>query len=222
MTAYNSFVRACARVHCIAKRDKMFTFLESLERNQWLSRQELDEVTNRELSSLMRHVYETVPYYRRVFDERGLKPSDVQCQADLVKLPALTKQIIIQNYDDLTSPAYRDRLEWKATGGSTGEPMRFALAPEVKQWGNAAKLRSLHWAGYHLGDRQVLVWGSTFDLKRFASLGDRLMRWVNRTCLLNAHVMSDEICGQYVAQIRSFRPRAGPRVGSGSTTGWTN
>jgi len=202
----NTIARLSAGFYCALKGDKMMRALATLERNQWLPRGELDEITNRELRALMHHAYETVPYYRRIFDERGLKPSDIRCTADLQKLPVLTKHVLKENVDQLICPAYQDRLEWRATGGSTGEPMRFALPPEVKQWGRAAALRAWACAGYRLGDKRLLLWGSTFDLKRLFSLWGRLERWANRTCLLNGHMMSDDICTDYVARIRRFRP----------------
>ena len=206
MSLYNAFVSAVAKGYCAIRGDGMFRNLRELEQNQWLSRAELDEITNRELRALIHHAYETVPYYRQVFDERGLKPSDIRCTADLQKLPVLTKQVLKENVDELICPAYQDQLEWRATGGSTGEPMRFALPPEVKQWGRAAALRAWACAGYRLGDKRLLLWGSTFDLKRLFSLGGRLERWANRTCLLNGHMMSHDICTDYVARMRRFRP----------------
>ena len=33
------------------------------------------------------HVYNNVPYYRQRMDEAGVKPQDIQCLADLAKLP---------------------------------------------------------------------------------------------------------------------------------------
>ena len=62
-----------------------------LQQSQWWSRQKLEEYQMQQLSSLLHHAYENVPYYRGVFDERGLKPGDVQNFDDLKKLPYLTK-----------------------------------------------------------------------------------------------------------------------------------
>jgi len=84
--------------------------------------------------------------------------------------------------------------------------MKFALDPTVKQWGRAAALRAWAWAGHRLGDRQLLLWGSSFDLKRLFSVHRRIERIITRVRLLNAHILSDDICKKYVTQIRRFRP----------------
>ena len=62
-----------------------------LQESQWWSREQLQEYQLEQLSKLLRHAYENVPYYRRIFDERGLKPKDIQDFKDLQELPYLTK-----------------------------------------------------------------------------------------------------------------------------------
>ena len=57
-----------------------------LRESQWWSREQLEECQLEQLSKILHHAYENVPYYRRVFDERGLKPKDIQ---DLQMLPYL-------------------------------------------------------------------------------------------------------------------------------------
>jgi len=44
-----------------------------LRESQWWSREQLEEYQLEQLSKLLHHAYENVPYYRRVFDERGLR-----------------------------------------------------------------------------------------------------------------------------------------------------
>ena len=49
-----------------------------LQRSQWWSRDQLEDYQMQQLSKLLHHAYENVPYYRKVFDERGLKPEAIQ------------------------------------------------------------------------------------------------------------------------------------------------
>ena len=49
-----------------------------LQESQWWSRERLEEYQLAQLGKLLDHAYENVPYYRRVFDERGLKPRDIK------------------------------------------------------------------------------------------------------------------------------------------------
>jgi len=60
-----------------------------LQESQWWSRERLEEYQLQKLSKLLYHAYENVPYYRKVFDERGLKPTDIRDFKDLQMLPYL-------------------------------------------------------------------------------------------------------------------------------------
>ena len=56
-----------------------------LQKSQWWSRERLEEYQMGQLGKLLHHAYENVPYYRRIFNERGLKPGDIRDLTDLPK-----------------------------------------------------------------------------------------------------------------------------------------
>jgi len=72
-----------------------------LQRTQWFSRERIERLQFRNLRVLLKHAYETVPYYRRVFRDRGLSPNDIRSVDHLVKLPILTKANIRENFVNL-------------------------------------------------------------------------------------------------------------------------
>lgn len=97
-----------------------------LEKSQWWSLEKLREYQRQQLSKLLSHAYENVPYYRRIFDERGLKPKDIEDVSDLAKLPILTRDIIREHRDELIAENIsRDDIVEFSTSGSTGAPLSF-------------------------------------------------------------------------------------------------
>lgn len=46
------------------------------------------------LNKILKYAYEHVPYYRRIFDERDIKPQDIDSIDALAKIPLLTKDTI--------------------------------------------------------------------------------------------------------------------------------
>lgn len=113
-----------------------------LQESQWWSRKKLEEYQMQQLEKLLRHAYKNVPYYRRVFDERGLKPKDIQDCDELKKLPYLTKAIIQENLSDLIARDYpKSRLEYVTTGGSTGSPLGFYCERGVSEAKERERIR---------------------------------------------------------------------------------
>lgn len=94
--------------------------------SQWWSPEKLRDYQWGKLAVLLEYAYSNVPYYRKVFDERGLKPGDIKTISDLQKLPVLTKKIIQDNFYELisTKPP-KDTLVLFSTSGSTGTPLKF-------------------------------------------------------------------------------------------------
>ena len=78
-------------------RDKYEWLLES----ESASRPHIDAYQDQQIASLIQHAYNTVPYYRRIMDERGLVPSAIESRRDLEKLPILTKEDVIKYKNEL-------------------------------------------------------------------------------------------------------------------------
>lgn len=109
----------------------------SLLASEAASRSEIDAYQDEQVARLAAHAYQTVPYYRRVFDERGLRPSDVVTVRDLRKLPILHKEDVVQHRDELISSGYsKTNLRAAKTSGTTGTALSFVTTREAVafQW----------------------------------------------------------------------------------------
>jgi len=97
-----------------------------LEESQWWSEEKLEEYQLNELKKLLKHSYVNVPYYRRLFDENSVKPTDIKTLSDLNKIPHLTKDIFRNHFKEITA---RNRHPFLAhqqhTSGTSGKPLQF-------------------------------------------------------------------------------------------------
>lgn len=120
---------ACSMVGINMRRTRynkyFYEYSELLEKSQWWSLSELQMYQNKQLSRVIHHAYQTVPYYRRVMDERKLKPSDIRTTSDLIKLPILTKDMIRELGAELLSTDFpKERMIHGHTGGTTGKSLQ--------------------------------------------------------------------------------------------------
>jgi len=105
-----------------------------LQESQWWSKEKLEEYQMQQLSKLLHHAYENVPYYRRVFDERNLKPKDIQDFNDLRKLPCLTKDIFKRHFSEFIARNFKlKNLPTSHTSGTTGKPLQFYENQDTNQ-----------------------------------------------------------------------------------------
>ena len=127
MSLYNALTRhVLAPTFDLIRGTHTMKRLAELEESQWWPRERIEELQAERLQRLIRYAYDQVPYYRRLMDERGLRPHDIQSAADLAKLPVLTKDLIRANFDEMRAEGYpRSALLLGRTRGSTGEPLLF-------------------------------------------------------------------------------------------------
>ena len=105
-------------------------FYRFLKQSQWWSQEALKKYQNEQLSMLISHAYEHVPYYRNLLNSRKLSPNDFKTAEDLKKIPILTKEILRKNFNFLISEEFPKRNLSKrqylgCTSGSTGSPLFF-------------------------------------------------------------------------------------------------
>jgi phenylacetate-coenzyme A ligase PaaK-like adenylate-forming protein len=100
-------------------------FLLELLHNQWQEPQDLKKLQDRKLRRLVRHAYENVPYYRRLFDSVGVRPQEIATVEDLARLPVTSKEdLVSMRLEELLAQGLdRDRCRKSMTSGSTGIPL---------------------------------------------------------------------------------------------------
>ena len=178
-----------------------------LQESQWWSRERLEEYQLQQLSTLLQHAYENVPYYHRIFDERGLKPKDIQDFTDLQQLPYLTKQIIQDNLEDLKARNYPShKFRYATTGGSTGIPMGFYLENRVskaKEW--AFMTTQWNRVGYKFGDKCIVLRGNVVE----SAAKGKFWEYdpINKSFVLSSYHLTDENMPKYIEKIREFEPK---------------
>ena len=85
------------------------------------SREQIVALQNEKLVKQVKHVYENVPYYAKMMDEKGVKPEDIRSIEDLPKLPFLTKNDLRDAYPyGLLGVPLEKAVRIQSTSGTTG------------------------------------------------------------------------------------------------------
>ncbi len=189
--------------------DKRLERLNVLEKNQYLTVEELDELRLESIKSIVLYAYENTDYYRQLLDSSGVSPNDIQTFSDLAKIPPLTKADIQNNSETLLSKRFdKASLIKDASGGSTGEPTIFYKDLEYQQLRAAEQLRHDRWSGWELGDRFALIWGAQRDLKASQSFREFIIsRYVARIWELDAFDMNKSRMAEYVKTLQRIKPK---------------
>ena len=101
-----------------------------------MPRGDMAALQNQRLVSQVRHVYENVPYYRSLMDQKGVTPDDVTSVDDLNKLPFVTKDDLRKAYPyGMLAVPIADAVRIQSTSGTTGRRVvAFYTQHDVDLW----------------------------------------------------------------------------------------
>ena len=194
----------------LAYGSQVVTALKEMRHNDHLTEEELYGIQAVKLQMLVRHCYDTVPYYTRLFNNLGIRPEQIRTREDLKVLPVLTKQIVRDNYNDLLSTTVDSkRLRHQSTGGSTGTPLKFCT--DTKEWSTwkASTLRAWEWYGLNFGDKIFSLGGNSINRKdRFFSLKGMYDRIIMRNHKYSSADVSDECMQRHYEAMMKLKPSA--------------
>ena len=98
--------------------------------------EELKKLQSEKLVKQVKHVYENVPYYRNLMDEKGVKPEDIHGIEDLHLLPFLTKADLRDAYPyGLLAKPLEECVRIQSTSGTTGRRVvAFYTQKDIDLW----------------------------------------------------------------------------------------
>lgn len=193
----------------VIRRRKTYSYYREISGAPYLPVDELERMRRERLGSLLEYCGAKVPFYRRLFAERGFDPAGVD---DVRKLAehgiSLSKDDIRAHGSDLISEDYtRDQLVRNYTSGTTGMPVD--LYKTVDEWclRMAIKLRSEEWIGMPLGTPAARIWGRKPNMGPWARARHQLYWNFQNFLFLSAHDLREEVLLRYVRWMKLYGAR---------------
>ncbi len=128
-----------------------------------MSRDELHGIQNRQFLRLMQRGWE-IPFYQRLWGEKGIEPGDIRSLEDITKLPVYDKSDLMASVGD--HPPYGDfdgrgntPVIFHTTSGTTGRPQPLMFGPKGREVTNLLVGRMYRWMGMGPADVVHSVYG---------------------------------------------------------------
>ncbi|MFC1570495.1 phenylacetate--CoA ligase family protein [Candidatus Omnitrophota bacterium] len=184
--------------------EKILDYMAELEKTQWLSPEELQQLQQAKLKRLLEHAYQNVPYYQVKFKELGILPEKIKDLEAWGKIPLLEKKVVRDDYTSLCSKHRHERWSAHRTSGSTGTPVTVFWNSSGHAFNMAMMYRCRSWHELDVGTREIRVWGEPLTIK--GKIISKLKGFFLSRRDLSILKMSEENINLLFAQCRSFRP----------------
>lgn len=118
-----------------------------------IGRDELRQLQSKLLKETVERVYHNVPFYRQLFDEKGIMPEDIQTVEDIHKLPFTKKANLRENYPfGLFAVDQKEIVRLHASSGTKGKPTVVGYTKQdIMNWSQCVA-RAIVTAGGRRGD----------------------------------------------------------------------
>lgn len=94
------------------------------EKFETMDLEQLQDFQLRNLQETLKWVYDRVPFYKKAFDDKGVKPEDCKSLADLRHYPFTVKNDLRDNYPfDMCAVPLSEVVRVHASSGTTGKPI---------------------------------------------------------------------------------------------------
>ncbi len=126
----------------------LLALMYQLEQSQWWPPERLLEHQFLQLGNVVRHAFETVPFYRQCLEAAGIGAAGELTPEDWSRLPVLTRKELQQSFDGLLSrrcPKAHGRTHEITSSGSTGMPVKVLKTDLAQLFWRAFTLREHLW-----------------------------------------------------------------------------
>ena len=129
---------------------KTFACYRQLMQSQWWPAERLRQLQLDKLRARVAAAMKTPAYAELTGLPSGWLPQSLD---DLGRLPLVDKALLDRHREELVDHSVPGGAISYATGGSSGEPLRFYLDRRRQGCDKAARMRTHEWFGHHVGDR---------------------------------------------------------------------
>ena len=130
--------------------------------------EEIKSFQEAKLKELMNYVSKKSPYYRRVFRNYKISPSDISSLEDLAKIPVTTKEQLQKYNDDFFCVPKSKIIDFVTTSGTLGEPVTVGLTD--KDLDRLAYNEAISFACAGIQEEDILQLSTTIDRRFMAGL----------------------------------------------------
>ena len=177
------------------------------DRNQWLTEEDLCRYQESKLRQIVRHSYENIPYYRKLFTQNKIGPDDVKTLRDLKAVPFLTKDLLRTAPESFVADDVKKyRPTMLSTSGTTGGQISFFTDKQSNILEFVYYWRLWGWAGYKLGNTFAEL-----SAEYFAFFNRKVQAMYNfdpltRRLVVNSLLISPKYLDDFIGIFRKFRP----------------
>lgn len=135
---------------------------------EFFSREEIKDFQDKKLREAIKYLSENSPFYQKMFKDHDIRPSDINCIEDLLRIPFTDKQDLQLHNEDFLCVPKEMIVDYITTSGTLGDPVTFGCTDKDLERLAYNEMKSFSCAGIKSGNIVQLM--TTLDKRFMAGL----------------------------------------------------
>ncbi len=183
---------------------EILTHLETLKKNEKLSKDKLNNLVIEKLKKLIGHARENSQYYKNLFVGHDITENTINSIDDLKKIPITTKDEVKRSSELMVAQNLADRIVESFTTGGAGIPLKFYTDIHKEFMIELNRMRGRSWLGVDFDSR---VLGFRYRKKVNPLKAGFIFRRNLKDIYINRDIISeDKTILRYLHYINKFEP----------------
>jgi len=183
----------------LVMKTKLIYYYNKIKRMEGWSSEKIENWQNTELSKLVNYAYVNSVYYRELFDKLEIKPRDIKSKSDLDRIPVMTREIYIENFEKLISKEINSIPHKRSTtGGTTATPMTYVMDSRAWSFTNADYIVNWERTKYNFGNKYIALGSTSIFAGKPKPLKHKIFYILKNKIPLNGMNINEEILKEYV------------------------
>jgi len=142
---------------------KMQNHIKALMQSDFMRYEELQNLQQERLQTLLSHAKQHSPYYAEVLANIEIENFRLK---DITNLPVLDKQTLRSKLKEIENNPFNEKAFASSTSGSTGESMKFIRNLDWDGASRAVQIRGFSWYGIKPWMKNLYFWGFNASWKK--------------------------------------------------------
>ena len=191
----------------IRKSGQYAIYRKSVVARQNWSNEQFQDYQLKHYQDLVSYAIQHVPYYRRIFGDKGITSNTITCLDDITQLPILKRGIVKNNPTEF----HADNLPTKNsislhTTGTTGSPLKITSDNNARQKNYAFFDGYLETLGLNPDAKHIIIGGRVIVPQKNTKPPFWRYSFFQKSLLMSSYHLNDKFMDTYIDKVESFSP----------------
>lgn len=185
----------------------VLVFLKKIDKERAISCLEKEQLQISKFHKIVTYASENVEFYKKLYSHITPSLKNFVDINDIEELPIVTKEQIIDHYEEFFQHKPPNKFVNVSTGGTTGTPLKYCIDKTALSYSKAKIINGFGYGGYVLGDKLATIAGGSLVSGKYDWKKQAFHRYILGKRYFSSYDLSDNNINKYIGELNRWKPK---------------